>query len=115
LLAWTLALSPTPSTMFANRLTCCLPARWWTSLRALRLMEIGARLLFGAGRVCLSGVTPGGNRFVADPRVVWAVTASRATLLGKDLGPVAQSPRSPRSATSGFRAAACSPLARHPC
>jgi hypothetical protein len=88
LLAWTLALGPTPFTVLANRLACCLPARWLASASALRLMEIGARLLFGAGRVSLSGVTPGGSRFVATPRVVWAVTASRAALLGRDLGPV---------------------------
>lgn len=101
LLAWALALGPTPFTVLANRLACCLPARWWTSARALRLMEIGARLLFGAGRVCLSGVTPGGNRFVANPRVVWAVIASRAALLGRDLGPVG--PITPQPALGDVR------------
>jgi hypothetical protein len=39
-----------------------------------------------AGRVRLTGLTPNGQRFVANPLTVWVATDSKATVRGVDLG-----------------------------
>jgi hypothetical protein len=43
--------------------------------------------LLGVGRIGLQGHVPNGQRFVANPRVVWSVADSRAVLGEADLGP----------------------------
>jgi hypothetical protein len=88
LIAWTVALAPTPSTRLLNRIVALVPVACWADERALKLFGFAAGVALGAGRVSLAGETPSGSRFLAHPRKVWAVCASRASIAGRDLGPV---------------------------
>jgi hypothetical protein len=63
-----------------------LPARWWTSERALAAIATAAGLALSAGRLRLTGTTPSGSRFLANPRMLWTVLASRATIGSRKLG-----------------------------
>jgi hypothetical protein len=87
-LAWTLALRPTAATRLLNQVAVLVPRQFWKNHRVLRAMEVAARVTLRAGNVRLTGETPAGNRFVVNPRAVWLVDASRATLAGRDLGPM---------------------------
>ena len=49
-----------------------------------------------AGQVRLAGTMPNGQRFRIAPKRMWAVSASRAVLFGRDLGAVAPLPRQAR-------------------
>ncbi|PRC48145.1 hypothetical protein C6A85_81330, partial [Mycobacterium sp. ITM-2017-0098] len=40
------------------------------------------------GDIRLTGTAANGQRYMVAPKTVWAVTASRATLRGVDLGPM---------------------------
>jgi hypothetical protein len=101
MLTWTLALAPTTSTRLLNQIGSLLPDRYWTNERVLWLMAVIARVALGAGSVRLAGETPSGNRFLANPHVVWIVTASRATVAGRDLGPLG--PITPQPALGDYR------------
>jgi hypothetical protein len=46
-------------------------------------------LTLRAGRVSLVGQVPNGQRFTANPRLVWIISDCGATLNCTDLGPVA--------------------------
>jgi hypothetical protein len=87
-LAWTLALRPTVSTRMLNRIAGLIPPGYCTDERVLRAMEMAARVALRAGELRPAGDTPAGSRFLINPRAVWFVEASRATLAGRDLGPV---------------------------
>jgi hypothetical protein len=86
LLTWRIALAPTMSTKILNAVAALVPRRSLMDERAMRVFGRAAGLVLSAGRVSLAGQTPGGHRFVASPRVVWAVVASRAAIEGRDLG-----------------------------
>jgi hypothetical protein len=88
LLDWCLRLAPTPATTLVNSVTALLPARLWTNRRALAAISALAGLALRAGRLRLAGATPSGNLFLANPRMVWSIVASCATVGGQDLGPV---------------------------
>jgi hypothetical protein len=45
-----------------------------------------AGLALGAGRLQLSGCTPNGQHFLANPRRLWAITESQAWIGDVDLG-----------------------------
>jgi hypothetical protein len=86
LLSWTAALATTSATAALNRISRALPARWWLEPRWLRMLAAVARVALGTGRLTLTGRTPAGSVFIANPKRIWAVTSSRATFEGHDLG-----------------------------
>jgi hypothetical protein len=45
-----------------------------------------------AGSVRLTGLTPNGQRFAANPMTMWVVTRSDATVGGVDLGKIGPAP-----------------------
>lgn len=85
-LHWNVVLADTPATRLANRISRVVPERWWQEPRFLDLIEVVAGRGLGAGSVALRGRTPNGQRYLAQPRLVWMVAASAATLRGQDLG-----------------------------
>ncbi len=95
LLSWTMALASTPATTMLNGLCRALPARWWLEPRWLRMLASMARIALGAGRLTLTGRTPAGSVFIANPKRIWAITSSRATFEGHDLGRIEQSADQP--------------------
>lgn len=54
---------------------------------AREMIGLMARPLLGVGRVGLHGRVPNGQRFIANPRTLWAVVDSSAQLAGTDFGP----------------------------
>jgi hypothetical protein len=56
--------------------------------QVLRVMGTAGGAMLGAGGMSLSGKTPNGQHFIANPRRVWLVESSEAAIRGRDLGPV---------------------------
>ncbi len=95
LLCWTMALASTSATTVLNGLGRALPARWWLEPRWLRMLASVAGVALGTGRLRLTGRTPAGSVFIANPKRIWAVTSSRATFEGHDLGRIERSADQP--------------------
>jgi hypothetical protein len=62
------------------------PGALWRQPLFLKLMGGVASVALGAGYLALAGETPNGQRFIANPRLVWTVSASTASLDGQDFG-----------------------------
>ena len=88
-LEWRIALTATPGTRLLNAVSRMMPGNLWRNSTALRLMGTAAGLALQAGRVSLVGQVPNGQRFIANPRLIWIVAECAATLNGQDLGPAA--------------------------
>lgn len=85
-LVWTIELGESFAVRGLNAVARCVPESWWRAPRALRAMAAAARLLLGTGPLNLAGTTPNGQTFFANPRRLWLVSASRAAVVGRDLG-----------------------------
>jgi hypothetical protein len=97
-LDWTVQIGSTPVTRVFNRLAAVLPARAWRSGPVLALMSRVAGTALRAGRVRLTGRVPNGQRFTANPRILWLVVESAATVRGIDLGEIGPAPEQGRLA-----------------
>jgi hypothetical protein len=86
-LEWDVAIGPTVATRLMNATARVLPSAAWRNPAFLAAMGRMAGAFLGVGRVGLYGTTPNGQRFVANPRVLFRVLDSRAVLAGTDLGP----------------------------
>jgi hypothetical protein len=95
-LTWTVALGSTPMTRLFNRVGAVLPARAWRSGLVLDVMSHVAGTALRAGRVRLTGLAPNGQRFVANPLLMWVATGSSATVRGIDLGEMGPAPQQAR-------------------
>jgi hypothetical protein len=62
------------------------PGALWRQPLFLKLMGGVASVALGAGYLALAGETPNGQRFIANPRLVWTVSSSAASLDGQDFG-----------------------------
>src|SRR5215207_1764411 len=91
-LEWTVEVGSTPVTRAFNRVGSVLPSRAWRSRPVLDVMSRVAGTALGAGRVRLTGLAPNGQRFVANPLIVWVATGSKATVGGIDLGETGPAP-----------------------
>ena len=92
-LEWSVDLQSTLVTRLFNVVGSALPARAWRSRPLLQIMSWIAATTLRAGRVRLTGRTPNGQRFVANPSIMWIATDSRATVNGIDLGPMGPAPQ----------------------
>ena len=88
LLIWEVALTETVRTRMMNAIGSLIPDSWWPSRFVLRVTGLVAQLVLRTGRLNLSGRTPNGQLFIANPRRIWLVKSSRAVINGVDLGPV---------------------------
>ncbi len=86
-LDWEVTVAPTLATRLMSAAGGLLPDGAWRSPTVLAAMGTLAGPLLGVGRVGLHGRAPNGQRFVATPRLLWAVLESRAIRAGEDLGP----------------------------
>lgn len=86
-LEWEVGVASTVATRLMTAAAGVLPNAAWRNSAVLAAMGMVAGPLLGAGRVGLHGSVPNGQRFIANPRVLWAITDSRAVLAGEDLGP----------------------------
>lgn len=85
-LEWEVALAPTPATRLLSGLAAVIPEALWRERWVLATMGRLAGPLLGAGRLRLSGHAVNRQWFVLNPRRVWSVSRSRASLDGRDLG-----------------------------
>jgi hypothetical protein len=85
-LDWEVALAAPPAVRAMNVVAGAMPEAWWHSSPVLLAMGWAARVLLGTGRIGLTGLTPSGQRFMANPRIAWTISASAATLYGASLG-----------------------------
>ncbi len=83
---WTVETGSTLVTRLVSALGVALPDAVWRSRIALAGMGAVAGRLLGAGRVQLTGQTSNAQHFEANPRRIWCVTNSQATVEGVDLG-----------------------------
>lgn len=93
---WSLVLGSSAATRAMSIAGSLLPAALWRNDRMLAVMSRIAGPLMGVGRVGLTGATPNGQSFRANPRRLWTVEHSRATIDGVDLGPPGPLPEQAR-------------------
>lgn len=91
-LEWKVELDSTPVTHLFNAVGSLLPPRAWRSRSVLAVMSRVAGPALRAGRVRLTGLTPNGQRFVANPLTMW-VASGRARIGGVDLGEPGPAPQ----------------------
>ena len=85
-IAWTVSVASSWRTRLLTALAAAAPAALWAGPRGLALVAAVMRGLLGTGRLRLAGRLPSGARYLSNPRRVWAIDASRASIRGADLG-----------------------------
>ncbi|MBF6302341.1 hypothetical protein IU459_33095 [Nocardia amamiensis] len=86
-LVWDVELGRSAATVAMTGLGRVLPDGLWRRPAVLSLMSRVAGPVLGVGRVRLSGTSPNGQWFRANPRMMWIVENSRARIDGIDIGP----------------------------
>jgi hypothetical protein len=121
-LSWSIDLAQSAITRSMNALARSMTDRMWRDPRVLAMMARLAARMLHAGRLQLSGRLPNGQWFIANPKEMWLIGASRAVIAGRDLGelaPLAEQTRLgdfwiPQRALFAFARAFFEPLgARH--
>jgi hypothetical protein len=85
-LYWYVSATATPATVIMNAIGAVLPQSAWKHALVLRIMGKMAGAALGLQKVGLTGVAPNGQHFKANPKTIWAVKQSHASLAGEDLG-----------------------------
>lgn len=85
-LHWEVSLAATPITRAMSAVASALPARLWQNPAFLRVMGAVAGPVLQSGKMGLIGRVPNGQGFRANPKRVWFISGSTATLRGEDLG-----------------------------
>ncbi len=85
-LRWSLHLRATAATKALNAVAAIMPESWWRRPGVLRLMAAVASSLLHAGKLGLEGQTPNGQRFLANPKRLWLIDHSEASLAGHGFG-----------------------------
>lgn len=83
---WRLELGKSPATSMLTAAAVRMPQVLWRNETVLRSMGAFAGPLLQAGKMKLSGVVPNGQTFQAQPRRLWVVRDSQATVMGEDAG-----------------------------
>ena len=96
ILTWTVELRHTTATRLFTRVGSKLPDSLSVNPAVLRVLGPLAGTVLGAGRIRLGGTMPNGQQFRIAPKQLWAVSATRATLEGRDLGDVVPLPEQAR-------------------
>jgi hypothetical protein len=86
-LRWEIELGSTLATRLMSGMGGAAPRWLWRNPVALGATGRMAGPLLGTGKIRLQGRVPNRQWFQANPRFAWMVTASRATIDGKDAGP----------------------------
>ena len=76
-----------PVTRALNAVGSLLPNKAWRAEPILAVIGLVAGTALRAGRVAMTGRTPNGQRFVANPSRIWLIADSSARLGDEDFGP----------------------------
>jgi hypothetical protein len=95
-LSWKIELASSLSTLLLNAAASLMPEAWWQRKSILKAMGDTARFALGTGKMNLSGKTPNGHEFIANPLRVWLIRSSQAIVNGLDLGPTGELARQAR-------------------
>jgi hypothetical protein len=91
-LNWQVSLAQTLGTRLMNAAGGLVPNALWRNVTVLKLIGAAGSRILGAGCLSLTGHVPNGQRYVANPRHLWPVTSSVATVYGQDIGPIGPLP-----------------------
>jgi hypothetical protein len=83
---WRLELGTSPAASMITAVAVRMPGPLWRNESVLRSMGAFAGPLLHAGKMKVSGVVPNGHTFQAQPRRLWVVLDSQATILDEDAG-----------------------------
>jgi hypothetical protein len=83
---WDVGLKSSPVTVLLTGFLKASPDALWRWRPWLDLVGLAGSAVGGAGRMKLTGYLPNGQWFVSRPRALWAVSHSRATVKGTNLG-----------------------------
>jgi len=83
---WETTVEATPATRLMSAMGSVMPAPLWKSGLVLDLMGRVAGPLLGAGKLRLAGAAPNRQWFKSNPKRIWAVASSAASLKGEDFG-----------------------------
>lgn len=87
-LTWHVRVGTTPVTRLMSAFTSVLPQPLWRNRGFLKAMGAMAGPSLRAGHIALVGEVPNHQHFRANPKRMWFVQDSDATVRGEDLGPV---------------------------
>jgi hypothetical protein len=85
-LEWEMSLASTLMTRAMNGMGSLMPDALWRNSAVLKVMAGVGGMALDAGKMALSGTAPNGQRFVANPLLIWTIRSARATLRGRDFG-----------------------------
>jgi hypothetical protein len=85
-LRWEVRLAESLPGRLMNSAASLIPDPWWQKKSILKAMGGLAQFVLGIGKMNLTGKTPNGHNFIANPQRVWLIDSSRAVLNGQDLG-----------------------------
>ena len=85
---WEVNLSQSTISRAMNILARLVPETWWHAKWVLKAMGYAAQFGLRTGKLNLTGKTPNGQQFIANPQRVWLIDSSRAIINGTDAGPV---------------------------
>jgi hypothetical protein len=91
-LDWRVSLEQTLTTQLANAAGRLLPDALWRNPSLLKMIGKAGSLCLGAGRINLTGKVPNGQRFLANPKRMWKISSSTATVQREDLGEIGPHP-----------------------
>lgn len=97
-LEWTATLSQNGVSRMLNGMARLMPEPLWHQRAVLGMMGGMAGRLLHAGRLGLCGRVPNGQWFIANPRSMWLIDESSASIGGQSLGPIAPLPEQVRLA-----------------
>lgn len=83
---WSVECEATPSTKMMNGMASMMPEAAWRNMAFLKMMGPMAGMILRAGHLRLQGDTPNHQWFVTNPRKIWAVAKSTASLRGESFG-----------------------------
>ncbi len=89
---WTVEIGATPITRMMSAVGSAIPTAAWRWRPFLGAMGRVAGWTLGVGTVRLTGLTPNGQHFDANPLRIWYVTDSHASVEGQQLGPIGALP-----------------------
>ena len=85
-LSWKVRLTSTSSTRIMNTISKLIPGFFWHNKIFLKVMSGFAGRFLKAGHIGMFGKTPNGQWFKANPKKIWIVESSSASLRGNDFG-----------------------------